>query len=44
VILSGHSPDLTRDALRALEPARLLDKPFDLTRLAAVVQQLLRPT
>jgi PAS domain S-box-containing protein len=43
VILSGHSKELTPDALRALGPVSTLDKPFDLARLTAVVQRLLHP-
>jgi PAS domain S-box-containing protein len=43
VILSGHSPDLTPEALEALGRAAMLGKPFDLTRLTSVVQGMLQP-
>jgi len=42
-IASGHSPDLTREALNSVSRLAFIEKPFDVSRLAAAVQRLLRP-
>ena len=41
ILVSGHAPDLTREALDAAGIAELLEKPVSLTSLAEVVQSLL---
>ena len=41
-IASGHSQDLTPEALGAVGRTAFIQKPFDVSKLAAVTQELLR--